>query len=159
MAVIQSQRELDALAAAGLALASAATLAEALQVVADGAARAVQAEVAIVRTDVEGRATAVGVATPSQALAAELARSGFALDELPAHEESELGRMPAGVRRAAERANASAALLLPVHVDGRVCGSLELLRGGEAFDEDERRLGPQDGRAIRRGVRHSPRPC
>jgi serine phosphatase RsbU (regulator of sigma subunit) len=140
MAVIHSQRELDALAAAGLALASAATLAEALQLVADGAASAVHAEVAIVRTDVEGRATAVGVATPSQALAAELARSGFALDELPAHEESELGRMPAGVRRAAERAHASAALLLPVHVDGRVCGSLELLRGGEAFDDDERRL-------------------
>jgi serine phosphatase RsbU (regulator of sigma subunit) len=140
MAVIQSQRELDALASAGLALASAATLAEALQLVADGAALAVHAEVAIVRTEVEGRATAVGVATPSQALAAELARSGFPLDELPSHEETQLERMPAGVRRAAERAHAGAALLLPVLVDGRVCGSLELLRTDEAFDDAERRL-------------------
>src|SRR5690242_15610012 len=125
MAISAGQRELDALAAAGLALASAGTLAEALQIVADGAARALQAEVAIARADVEGRATALGIASASEALAAELARSGFPLAELPEHEESSLEHMPAGVRDVAERAHVSAALLLPVHVDGRVTGSLE----------------------------------
>jgi len=97
MAVSQSQRELDALAAAGLALASARTLAEAVQVIADGAARAVQSDVVIVRADVDGRATVLGIATASEALAAELERSGFALEELPQHEQSELERMPACV--------------------------------------------------------------
>lgn len=140
MAVSQSQRELDALATAGLALASAGTLAEALQAVADGAVRAVQTDVVIARADVDGRATALGVATASQALAAELEHSAFPLNELPEREESGLERMPASVRRAAARAQATAALLLPVHVDGRVCGSLELLRGGDAFDDAERRL-------------------
>ena len=140
MAISPSQRELDALAAAGLALASAGTLAEALQAVADGAARTVQTEVAIARADVDGRATALGVATGSEALAAELARSGFPLDELPQHEESDLERMPPGVRRAAERAHASAALLLPVHVDGSVRGSLELLRDADPFDDRELQL-------------------
>jgi len=140
MALAQSQQELDALASAGLALASAATLAEALQIVAEGAAGAAHAEVAIVRADVHGRATALGVAASSQALAAELARSGFPLEQVPREEEPNLERLPEGVRRAAERARASTALLLPVHVDGEVRGSLELLRAGAAFDDAERRL-------------------
>jgi serine phosphatase RsbU (regulator of sigma subunit) len=140
MAVSQDQRELEALAAAGLALASAGTLAEALHVVADGAARALQTQVAIVRADVDGRATALGLATASEVLAAELAGSGFPLAELPQREVSEVERMPDGVRRAADLVGATAALLLPVHVEGRVCGSLELLRSGAEFDDDERRL-------------------
>jgi serine phosphatase RsbU (regulator of sigma subunit) len=140
MAVIHGQRELDALAAAGLALANAETLAEALQIVAEGAAGAARADVAIARADVEGRAAALGVATGSEALAAELARSGFALDDLPRHDESELARMPTVVQRTARRVGASAVLLLLVHVDGRVRGSLELFRAGEAFDDGEIRL-------------------
>jgi serine phosphatase RsbU (regulator of sigma subunit) len=140
MAISESQRELDALAAAALALADAGTLAEALQVVAEGAAGAAQADVAIVRADVEGRATVLGIATTSEALAAELARTGFAVDELPQHEVAELERMPAGVRRAAERAEATAALLLPVHVDGRACGTLELFRARDPFDHAETRV-------------------
>jgi serine phosphatase RsbU (regulator of sigma subunit) len=140
MALVQSQRELEALAAAGLALASAGSLAEALQIVADGAAHTVGADLAIARANVDARATALGVATASEALAAELGRSGFPLGELPQNEESNLGRMPAAVREAADRARATNVLLLPVHVDGRLCGSLELMRAGEAFDEAERRL-------------------
>jgi serine phosphatase RsbU (regulator of sigma subunit) len=136
----QSQRELDAFAAAALALASAGTLTEALQVVAEGAARAVQTDVAIVRADVDARATALGIATASEALAAELAGSGFALEEIPEHEQSDLDALPAGVISVARRAHATAALLLPVHVDGHVCGSLELFRAGDAFDDAERRL-------------------
>jgi serine phosphatase RsbU (regulator of sigma subunit) len=140
MAISESQRELDALAAAGLALASAGTLAEALQAVADGAGSAVQTDVVIARANLGGRATALGVSSASDALAAELARSGFPLEELPQREESELERMPPSVRRAAGRAQASAALLVPVRVDGTVSGSLELLRAGDAFDDAELRL-------------------
>ena len=140
MAIGHSQRELDALAAAGLALANAETLGEALQIVADGAAGAAGADVAIVRADVEGRAAALGVSTESQALAAELARSGLALDDLPRYDESELARMPTVVQRTARRVGASAVLLLPVHVDGRVRGSLELFRAAEPFGEGETRL-------------------
>jgi serine phosphatase RsbU (regulator of sigma subunit) len=142
MAVSQSQRELDALAAAGLALASAGTLAEALHIVADGAARAAHAEVVIARTAVgtRGPVEAAAISTQSEALAAELSGSRVDLDELPEHEEAELGRMPSTVRRAAERAGASAVVLLPVHVDGRVRGSLELMRAGDPFGDDERRF-------------------
>ncbi len=142
MAVSQSQRELEALAAAGLALASAGNLAEALQTVVDAAARAVHADVAIARVADEGRehAGAVAVATQSAALAAELAGSRLAHDELPEHEQTELERLPLGVRGAADRAGASAVVVLPVHVDGRLRGSLELMRASEPFDESERRL-------------------
>ena len=51
MAVAQSQQELDALASAGLALASAAGLAEALQIVAHGAAEAAHADVVVARVE------------------------------------------------------------------------------------------------------------
>jgi serine phosphatase RsbU (regulator of sigma subunit) len=142
MAVSESQRELDALAAAGLALASAGNLGEALQLVVDAAARATHAEVAIVRVadDRRGQAGAAAVSTQSAAVGAELAGSRFALDELPEHEETNLERMPLGVRTAAERAGASVVLVLPVRIDGSVRGSLELMRAGEAFGGRERRL-------------------
>jgi serine phosphatase RsbU (regulator of sigma subunit) len=140
MAVLHSQRELDALAAAGLALANTESLAEALQIVAEGVSAAAHADVAIVRAGIEGRAAALGVATGSQALTAELARTGVALDDLSHGEESKLVRMPTIVQRTARRVGASAVLLLPVHVDGRVRGSLELFRAGEPFDDDEVRL-------------------
>jgi serine phosphatase RsbU (regulator of sigma subunit) len=139
MAVVYSQRELDALASAGLALASADTLADALQLVADGAATAAHADIVLARIETRDRATAVAVATASPLLAAEFAGSTIAVRELVADEHDELATAPHGVRRLAERAHASAILLLPVHMDGRVCGSLELFRAGEAFDDTERR--------------------
>src|SRR3954466_8693386 len=142
MAVSQSQLELDALAAAGLALASAATLAEALHIVASGTARAVHADTVILRAAQGGGDTfeAVAVATPSEALAAELAGTRLEVAEVPQHEEAQLERLPAGVRRAAERSGASAVVVLPIHVSGQVCGTLELMRAGDPFDDAERRL-------------------
>jgi serine phosphatase RsbU (regulator of sigma subunit) len=131
---------LDALAAAGLALASAGTLAEALQIVADGAAAATHADVAIARADVHGRATALGVAATSHALAAELLRTSFDAADLPQKEESDVEHLPPPLQRAAERARASSVISLPVFVDERVRGSLELLRAGDALDASERRL-------------------
>lgn len=139
MVVSQTQLDLDALAAAGLALASAGTVAEALKIVAEGAARAAHADLVIARAGDE-TVEAVAVATESAALAAELSGSKLSPGEIPEHEETDPDRLPSAVLRAARRTGASAVVLLPVHVDGRVRGTLELMRAGEAFDEAERRL-------------------
>src|SRR2546421_571445 len=53
---------------------------------------------------------------------------------------AEPDRLPKGVRRIAARVHASSVVVLPVHVEGRVRGSLELMRAGVAFDDGERRL-------------------
>ena len=141
MAVSENQQELDALAAAGLALGSAANLAEALQIVVEAASRAAGAGVVVARVadDSRRRLTAAAVAAESPALAAELAGSRVPLEELPQHEEGDLERLPAGVRRTAERAGATAVVALPIHVDGRARGTLELMRD-TPFDDTERRL-------------------
>jgi serine phosphatase RsbU (regulator of sigma subunit) len=132
----------DALAEAALALGSAGTLAEALQAVADGAARATGAEVVIARVADDGRRrlNACAVAATSTAVAAELAGSHCPLNELPDHEESDLDRLPPSLRRAAERVRAPFVVVLPVHVEGEVRGSLELMRPRLPFDESERQL-------------------
>ena len=142
MAVSPSQRELDTLAAAGLMLASAGSLVEGLGIVAEAAARALHADVVIVRAaDVtDDTAEALAVAAGSEALTAELLGSRLPLVELPQHEEAALERVPRAVRRAVERAGATALVLLPVRVDGRARGSLEVMRAGEAFDDREHQL-------------------
>ncbi len=68
-----------------MALGSARTRTEALQVVAEAAGRAVRAEVVVVRVaDVDsGRLNARAVATSSPAVAAELEGSWLPLSELP----------------------------------------------------------------------------
>src|SRR2546421_1646992 len=140
MAVGENQQELDALAAAGLALGSAANLGEALQIVVEAAARAAGAKVVIARVADDGRRilTAAAVTAESPALAAELAGARAPLNELPQHEEAELSRLPLAPRRAAERAGTAAVVVLPIHLDGDVRGSLELMRDS-AFDDNERR--------------------
>src|SRR5262249_61077835 len=100
MAVTHSQRELDALVAAGLALANAETLAEALQIVADGAGGAAHADVAIVRADVDGPAAAPGGASGPPALAPGLARPRFPPHPPPPGAETQLARMPTVVAAA-----------------------------------------------------------
>jgi serine phosphatase RsbU (regulator of sigma subunit) len=149
MAVSPEQRRvglaesgLDALAEAGLELGLAGSLAEAMQTVAEGAARAAGAEVVVVRVADDARRSlnACAVATSSAAIGAELEGSRLSIQDVPEHEVSEGERLPEGVRQAAERVRASSVLLIPVHVDGHVEGSVELMRGGDAFDEGERRL-------------------
>src|SRR6266566_2898482 len=104
---------LDALAEAGLALGLAGSLSEAMQIVAEAAGRAVGAELE-------------GTRVP--------------LEEVPEYEVGDLKRLPESVQRAAERVGASSVLLVPVRVDGRLEGSVELMRRGDAFDDAERRL-------------------
>jgi len=140
MAVGENQQELDALAAAGLALGSAANLGEALQIVVRATAMAAGARVVIARVADDGRRalTAAAVEADSSALAAELAGSRVPLDQISQHEVAESARLPEALRRAGERAGAAAVVVLPIHVDGRVCGTLELMRD-VPFDETERR--------------------
>jgi serine phosphatase RsbU (regulator of sigma subunit)/putative methionine-R-sulfoxide reductase with GAF domain len=142
MAVSEGQRELEALAAAGLALGSARNVAEALQIVADGIAAAIQADLVIARVgdDAGTSLNAVAVATPSAALAAELAGSRLPIDAVPETEEAELERLPSVVRRTAKRTDAGVAVVLPVRVGGELRGTLELFRVGPEFDPDERRV-------------------
>jgi serine phosphatase RsbU (regulator of sigma subunit) len=133
---------LDALAEAGLALGLAGSLSEAMQTVAEAAARATGAEVIVVRVADDARRSlnACAVATGSAAVGAELEGSRLPLDDVPESEVADLQRLPESVRRAAERARASSVLLIPVRVDGHVEGSIEFMRAGDDFDDAERRL-------------------
>jgi len=133
---------LDALVEAGVALGQADSLYEAMRTVAAAAGRAADAAVVVVRVVDEARRSlnACAVATHSAAVAAELEGSRLPLEDVPEHEESDPERLPQPVRRAAQRAQTSSVLLIPVRVDGRVEGSVELMREGADFDEGERRL-------------------
>jgi serine phosphatase RsbU (regulator of sigma subunit) len=132
----------EALAEAGLALGLAGSLSEAMQTVAEAAARAAGAEVVVVRVADNARTSlnACAVATSSAAVGAELAGSRLPLADVSEYEVSDTERLPESVRRAAERVQASSVLLIPVQIDGRVEGSVELMRAGHAFDEGERRF-------------------
>jgi serine phosphatase RsbU (regulator of sigma subunit) len=146
---------LDALAEAGLSLGLSGSLQEAVGTIAAAALRAVEATLVVIRVHDENRGSlrAGAVAADSAAVAAELEGSRLPVDDLPDHEETDLERLPSPIRRAAERIHASAVLVIPVRVEGRIEGSVELMRVGLDFDDDERRLARlaagQAGLAIR----------
>jgi serine phosphatase RsbU (regulator of sigma subunit) len=71
------------------------------------------------------------------ALAAEVVGSRIAA-ALPEVEIDDLAELPAGLRGIAARAGAQSVLLVPVRVDGRAAGSLELFRARGAFRLGER---------------------
>ena len=133
---------LDALAEAGLALGLAGSLAEAMQTVAEAAARAAGAEVVVVRIADDARISlkACAVATSSAAVGAELEGSRVPLADIPEYEVSDAEHLPESVQSAAERVRASSVVLIPLHLEGRVEGSIELMRAGRAFDDVERRF-------------------
>jgi serine phosphatase RsbU (regulator of sigma subunit) len=132
-----SEHALEALAAAGLRAAGEHGLDEALQAVAEAAREVTGADAVAIRVlDAEGRLPVRTVVCRSEALAAELAGSSFPLAELPRREASS-DRLPQAVSRAARRARAADALLIPVLADGRPVGSLELLRAARPFDPGE----------------------
>jgi serine phosphatase RsbU (regulator of sigma subunit) len=136
------ERGLDALADSGVGLGRAGTLTEALQAIADAVRRAAGADAVVARAADEsgGSLNALGVATRSPSLSAELEGSRLPLADAPEAEESSRERLPDAVRRAAERTRADHAALFPVHVDGALRGTLELLRTGPPFSELELRL-------------------
>jgi serine phosphatase RsbU (regulator of sigma subunit) len=133
---------LDALAESSLALGLAVGLADAMQIVADAAARAAGAEVVVARVlDEAGEfLRTAAVATASAAVAAELEGSRLPIGDVPELEVSAESSLPEATLRAAERVAAERILLIPVFVDAAVRGTLELMRTGASFDEPERRL-------------------
>ena len=133
----KSDHALDTLAAAGVRAAGERGLDEALQAVVDAACEVTGADAVAIRVvDAHGRLPVRVSSCRSEALAAELEGSSFALEELPAQMAS-ADELPGAVQRAARRAHAADALLIPVWADGVALGSLELLRAGRGLDESE----------------------
>jgi serine phosphatase RsbU (regulator of sigma subunit) len=131
---------LEAIVDAGKQIATSATFADALTVLAESAAAAARAEVAITRVR-RGRETflaARAVSAPSPSLTAELEGSRLAVDDVPTDETADLALLSSALADAARRAGADAVLVVPVHVDDEPAATLELFRRGEPFDEDER---------------------
>jgi serine phosphatase RsbU (regulator of sigma subunit) len=133
---------LDALAEAGLALGLAGNLHEAVGTIAPAALRAVEASLVVIRVldETSGSLRTGAVATESAAVAAELEGTRLPLEQVPELEEADPVRLPPSLRRTAERIGASATVLIPVRVDGRIEGTIELMRGGPDFGDEERRL-------------------
>src|SRR2546423_5265757 len=133
---------LDALAAAARTAARANAAGDALEAIAEAARVAACADVAVIRVldRLAGLATARAVSARSPALAAQLAGSSLAADDLPAHDILDLMDAPPALARVAARAGATALLQLRLQIGGTPIGSLELLRAAEPFDEREHAL-------------------
>jgi serine phosphatase RsbU (regulator of sigma subunit) len=132
-----SEHALDALAEAGLRAAGEHGLDEALQGLTEAVAEVTGADAAAIRVvNAEGSLPVRTVVCRSEALAAELAGSSFPLAELPGQEAGS-ETLPRAVLRAARRARAADAVLIPVLADGRPLGSLELVRAARPFDRSE----------------------
>jgi serine phosphatase RsbU (regulator of sigma subunit) len=133
---------LEAVAAASRALAESRTLNEALAAIAAAAGSATGSEVAVARVldPAAGQLKARAVWAVSPALAAELEGSRVPAEDLPREEADEPARLPAALRRAAERARLGAVLVVPVALDDRPLASLELMRPRKRFAADERVL-------------------
>ncbi len=116
-------------------------LARALSEIAGRAAEVSGADVAVVRlVDESGDATARAVHAESAALRAELEGSLLPAHLLPSEPLEQPGQLPAPLQRVALQLGAVGVLQLPVREDNAVVGSLELLRRRGEFDERERRL-------------------
>jgi serine phosphatase RsbU (regulator of sigma subunit) len=133
---------LDAVAAASRALTEGRTLREALAAIAGAAASATGSEVVVARVlDPEaGQLKARAVWAVSPAVAAELEGSRFPAEELPREDGDDVARLPAAVRRAAERARLDAVLQIPVALDEAPLASLELMRPRRRYSAEERVL-------------------
>ena len=122
----------EALAEAAAGLASAENLTTALDLLAAGARLAVGADALVVRlVDLDGRLAPRAVAPPGSVLGAELAATRIPVEGLAD------GSLPEPTRRAAARARAEGMLAVPALAGDRVVGSIEAVRVGSEFDEDE----------------------
>jgi serine phosphatase RsbU (regulator of sigma subunit) len=135
MAVEAGLGPVAALAEAGAGVAAAGDLRSALDVLAGAARSALGADVVVLRVlDAEGRLEARAVAPGGSALGAELAATHVSADAVV------LGRVPEPALRAAVRARAAGTLAVPALVKDRIVGSIEAVRVGSVFEEDDRLL-------------------
>jgi serine phosphatase RsbU (regulator of sigma subunit) len=133
--------QLESLAAAGQELATAESLDDALSALAEAAAAATGAALAVVRVpDRSSGLPARGVWSASASLGAELEGSRLALADLGTEECDETDELPPAVRRLAERSGAVGVLVVPALGPGGIQASLELMRPQERFSPSDRML-------------------
>ncbi len=147
--VLEAQRlPVETLARAAAEVAASGDLRSALGAIARAAAEATRADLAVLRVlDADGQLVARAMAPEGSALGAEVAGTRADSEAVVA------GEVPEPTRRAAERARAAGLLVVLARAAGRVVGSVELVRIGEEFDDDDRAvahlLGAQVALAVR----------
>jgi serine phosphatase RsbU (regulator of sigma subunit) len=131
MVVETGRLPVETLAAAAVQAAATDDLRSALSTIAAAVAEATRADLAVVRVvDPDGQLATRAIAPEGSALGAAVA--GTRADCEPVTD----GRLTEPTRRLAQRARASGAMAMPARVGGRLVGSVELVRIGEAFDDD-----------------------
>ena len=134
--VVEAQRlPVERLADAAAEVAAAGDLRAALDAVATALAGATRADLAVLRVvDDEGRLAARAVAPAGSSLGAEVAGTRGLC-------ETVLGGDPTEpTRRVAEQVRAAGVIALPARAGGHVVGSVELIRIGDEFGDDDRAL-------------------
>ena len=144
----EGQEALGAMVSAIRRLVDGGSLDESLADLARGAALLTRAGVAIVRIAGPGRRSLVARAVYANAGAIETELAGsqveprsIGTDEVEFSTADGDSGAPAAVRRAAARAHAAAAWVIPVVVDGSPAATLELYRRGRSFSLEEQSLG------------------
>ena len=132
---------MEAFAAAGERLARSESLDEALGEIARAAAKAVGADLVVVRVlDHEGFLRVRALTAASRALAAELEGSRYPLADPDSAGDGVRAALSAAVDRTAERVGAGAGLVVPVLVAARPAGSVELYRSRRPLAAAEERV-------------------
>ena len=134
--VVEAQRlPVECLADAAARVAETGDLRVALDAVAGAVAEATHADLAVLRVlDDEGRLATRAVAPAGSSLGAEVAGTRGLCEAVVAGEATE------PTRRAAKQARAAGLIALPARAGGHVVGSVELIRVGEAFGDDDHAL-------------------
>ena len=147
--VVEAQRlPVETLARAAAEVAASGDLRSALGAIARAAAEAARADLAVLRVlDTDGQLVARAMAPEGSALGAEVAGTRAACEAVLA------GEVPEPTRRAAERARAAGLLVVLARASGRVVGSVELVRIGEDFDDDDRAVADLVGAQLALAVR------
>jgi serine phosphatase RsbU (regulator of sigma subunit) len=132
--VVEAQRlPVERLADAAAEVAAAGDLRVALDAVAAAVAEATRADLAVLRVvDDEGRLAARAVAPAGSSLGAEVAGTRGLCETVVGGEPTE------PTRRVAEQVRAAAVIALPARAGGHVVGSVELIRIGDDFGDDDR---------------------
>ena len=132
--VVEAQRlPVERLAEAAAQVAETGDLRVALEAVAAAVAEATRADLAVLRVlDEEGRLATRAVAPAGSSLGAEVAGTRGLAEAVVAGEPTE------PTRRVADKARAAGLIALPARAGGHVVGSVELIRVGEEFGDDDR---------------------